>query len=209
MKRNLFSLFLTLNLIFPLFSMSQTAEIRLVKPDRSGGMPLMQALNLRSSNREFNGKSLTSEHLSGLLWAACGINREEIAKRTAPSALNWQDVQVYVVMKEGIYLYHEADHALIPVVEGDHRKATGMQDFVEKASVNLVYVSDYGRMKNPPDKSLYAGLSTGFIAQNVYLYCASEGLNTVFRASVDREALHKLMKLKPEQHIVGAQSVGY
>ncbi|HOI88603.1 MAG TPA: SagB/ThcOx family dehydrogenase [Lentimicrobium sp.] len=209
MKRMLLSVFVSFFLMVPFFVFSQTGEILLTAPGLKSGKPLMQALSERSSNREYSERELSEEHLSGLLWAACGINRPESGKRTAPSARNWQDVQVYVFMKQGIYLYDEAGHKLVPVVTGDHRKASGMQDFVEKAPVNLVYVSDYDRMKEAQDKSLYSGMSTGYISQNVYLYCASEGLNTVMRASVDREVLHKLMNLKPSQHVVGAQSLGY
>ena len=186
-------------------------NVKLPEPDKKGGMPLMQALNERSSHREFNSKELTLDHLSGLLWAACGINRQENGKRTAPSAMNWQDVKVYVFMKSGIYLYSEADHQLELIKDGDHRAAAGSQDFVAAAPVNLVYVSDLSLMKQAAekDKEFYAGFDTGFISQNVYLFCASEGLNTVVRASVDREALHLLMELKPEQHVVAGQTVGY
>jgi len=209
MKELFFSVLFAFSLMTPDFVFSQEGEIPLSAPDLKSGKPLMQALSERSSHREFSEEMLSHEHLSGLLWAACGINRPESGKRTAPSARNWQDVQVYVFLKEGIYLYDEAGHKLVQVVAGDHRKASGMQDFVEKAPVNLVYVSDYDRMKEAQDKSLYSGLSTGYISQNVYLYCASEGLNTVMRAMVDREAMHSLMKLKPSQHVVGAQTVGY
>lgn len=186
-------------------------NVKLPEPDKKGGMPLMQAFNERSSHREFSSKELTQDNLSGLLWAACGINRQETGKRTAPSAMNWQDVQVYVFLKSGIYLYNEADHKLELIKDGDHRAAAGSQDFVATAPVNLVYVSDYARMKQAAekDKEFYAGFDTGFISQNVYLYCASEGLKTVVRASVDREALHVLMELKPEQHVVAGQTVGY
>ncbi len=186
-------------------------NVKLPEPDKKGGMPLMQALNERSSHREFNSKELTLDHLSELLWAACGINRQENGKRTAPSAMNWQDVKVYVFMKSGIYLYNEADHQLELKKDGDHRAAAGSQDFVAAAPVNLVYVSDYSLMKQAAekDKEYYAGFDTGFISQNVYLFCASEGLNTVVRASVDHEALHRLMELKPEQHVVAGQTVGY
>ncbi|MBK6965535.1 MAG: SagB/ThcOx family dehydrogenase [Bacteroidales bacterium] len=194
----------------PGVSIAQSTDILLLKPDLTSGKPLMAVLNERSSHREFSEKDLTREQLSGLLWAACGINRAETGKRTAPSAMNWQDVQVYVFLKSGIYLYNEKDHKLILIVEGDHRVAAGKQDFVATAPVNLVYVSDYSRMTkaSEEDMEFYSGINTGFISQNVYLYCASENLNTVVRAYVDREALHKLMGLKPEQHVVAGQTVG-
>ncbi|MDY0103356.1 MAG: SagB/ThcOx family dehydrogenase [Lentimicrobium sp.] len=186
-------------------------SIKLPKPDLNGEMTLMQALNERSSHREFSANELTMDHLSGLLWAACGINRTESGKRTAPSAHNWQDVQVYVFLNSGIYLYNEKSHSLEFILEGNHQAAAGLQDFVPTAPVNLVYVADYAQMEGTDTSRLefYGGINTGFISQNVYLYCASQQLNTVVRAMVDREALHELMKLRPEQHVVVAQSVGY
>ncbi len=186
-------------------------NIKLPAPDLSGGTTLMQALNERSSHREFSAKELAMDHLSGLLWAACGINRTESGKRTAPSAHNWQDVQVYVFMNSGIYLYNEKNHELELILEGNHQAAAGLQDFVPTAPVNLVYVGDYAKMEGADTsrRDFYGGINTGFISQNVYLYCASQQLNTVVRAMVDRDALHELMKLRPEQHVVVAQSVGY
>ena len=125
--------------------------------------------------------------------------------------MNWQDVQVYVFLKTGIFFYNEKDHKLVLIVEGDHRAAAGSQDFVAKAPVNLIYVSDYSQMTkaSEEDMEFYSGINTGFISQNVYLYCASESLNTVVRAWVDRDALHKLIGLKPKQHVVAGQTVGY
>lgn len=186
-------------------------NIKLPEPDKKGGMPLMQALNERSSHREFNAKELTMDHLSGMLWAACGISRAESGKRTAPSARNWQDVQVYVFLNSGIYLYHEKNHELELILKGNHQAAAGLQDFVPTAPVNLVFVADYAKMEGADSTqyNFYKGINTGFISQNVYLYCASQELNTVVRAMVDRDAMHKLMKLSREQHVVAAQSVGY
>ncbi|KAF0198433.1 MAG: nitroreductase [Bacteroidetes bacterium] len=209
--RNFILPILTLWVLFiPVSSFAQNADIQLSKPDISSGKPLMTALNERSSQREFSDRELTPEQISGLLWAACGINRPETGKRTAPSAMNWQDVQVYVFLKTGIYLYKEVEHKLALIKEGDYRAAAGSQDFVASAPVNLVYVSDYSRMTKAKDsdKEFYSGINSGFISQNVYLYCASEGLNTVVRAYIDRDALHKLLELKPEQHAVVAQTIG-
>lgn len=211
MKKLTFSALMLTAIMITNISNGQTTEIQLDRPDLNSGKPLMAALNDRSSHREFVEKELSHEHLSGLLWAACGINRPESGKRTAPSARNWQDVKVYVFIKSGIYLYDEASHKLLLVKAGDHRKAAGTQDFVGTAPVNLIYVSDYSLMNQAKEeqKEFYAGINTGFISQNVYLYCASEGLNTVVRALVDRDALHTLMNLKPEQHVVAGQTVGY
>lgn len=211
MTKLFFSVVILTAMMFTNISNGQTTEIQLSKADLNSGKPLMSALNDRSSAREFNVKDLSHEHLSGLLWAACGINRPVNRKRTAPSAMNWQDVKVYVVLKSGIYLYDETAHKLLLVKEGDHRKAAGTQEFVALAPVNLVFVSDYSLMKQAKDeqKEFYSGINTGYISQNVYLYCASEGLNTVVRASLDRDKLHTLMNLKPEQHVVAGQTVGY
>ena len=186
-------------------------NVKLPEPDKKDGMPLMQALNERSSHREFSSKELTQDQLSGLLWAACGINRAESGKRTAPSAHNWKDVQVYVFLNSGIYLYNENQHELELILDGNHQAAAGLQDFVATAAVNLVYVADYAKMEGADSsrREFYGGINAGFISQNVYLYCASQQLNTVVRAMVDREALQELMKLRPEQHVVVAQSVGY
>ncbi|MCB9016951.1 MAG: SagB/ThcOx family dehydrogenase [Lentimicrobiaceae bacterium] len=186
-------------------------EIPLKKPDIHSGKPLMTALMERSSHREFDSRQLSEEHLSGLLWAACGINRQESGKRTAPSSMNFQDVQLYVLMQSGIYLYNEANHKLSLVKEGDYRAMAGKQDFVATAPVNLVLVSDYSRMEKAEEKEkeFYSAIDAGFISQNIYLYCASEGLNTVVRAYIDRENLHQIMQLKPEQHVIVSQTVGY
>lgn len=202
----------TLIMMASFFSNGVLAQnIKLSAPDLSGGTTLMQALNERSSNREFNAKELSMDHLSGLLWAACGINRTESVKRTAPSAHNWQDVQVYIFLNSGIYLYNEKNHELELILEGNHQAAAGLQDFVPTAPVNLVYVADYAKMEGADTsrRDFYGGINTGFISQNVYLYCASQQLNTVVRAMVDRDALHELMKLRPDQHVVAAQSVVY
>jgi SagB-type dehydrogenase family enzyme len=170
----------------------------------------MQALSERKSSREFSGEKLPLPVLSDLLWAAFGVNRAD-GHRTAPSAMNRQTIDVYVVLPDGAYLYNAKAHRLDAVAEGDHRSVTGTQAFVGEAPVNLVYVADYGRMGNlsDSDRLLYSGAETGFISQNVYLYCASEGLATVVRASVNRDALAKALKLRPDQKITLAQTVGF
>ncbi len=170
----------------------------------------MQALNERKSGREFSPEKLPLPVLSNLLWAACGINRTT-GQRTAPSANNKQEIDIYVALPEGLYLYDAKAHELKFVMTGDLRAATGNQDFVKDAAVNLIYVADLpkaGRAR-PEDVEFYTGANTAFIAQNVYLFCASEGLASVVRASVDREALAQAMKLRPDQKIALAQSVGY
>lgn len=185
--------------------------VSLPAPTMTGGKPLLETLNLRQSTREFSTDSLSLSVLSNLLWAACGVNRPESGKRTAPSARNWQEVDVYIVTAQGVYRYEPVKHELIPVLDGDHRAETGMQEFVAIAPVNLVYVADYSRMKDAEEdqKEFYSATDAGSISQNVYLFCASEGLGTVVRGSVDRDALAKSFKLSPDQHVVLAQTVGY
>ena len=189
----------------------EAKPIQLPPPQTEIGKPLMQALKLRQTSRSFDSKPLPLQELSNLLWAADGINRPDSGKRTAPSAVNWQEVDVYVALAEALYLYDPKTHSLTLVVAKDLRAATGKQDFVKDAPLNLVYVADQSRMKttSEDDKRLYSGTDVGFIAQNVYLYCASQGLAVVVRGSVDRSSLAQAMKLRPEQRVILAQTVGY
>ena len=199
-----------------LFTYSVTAfaqgPIQLPEPQMDGGKPLMQALKERKSTRSFRSERLPMQTLGNLLWAAFGINRPDTGQRTAPSAMNRQEIDIYVATANGLYLYEAKAHALQSVLTNDLRAATGIQQpFVKDAPVNLVYVADYARMggQTDADRALYSAADTGFIAQNVYLFCASERLATVVRGSVDRTALAKAMKLRPEQRIILAQTVGY
>jgi SagB-type dehydrogenase family enzyme len=184
--------------------------VKLPAPQTDGGRPLMQVLKDRKSTRDFGPGSLSPQTLSNLLWAAFGINRPD-GHRTAPSAMNWQEVSIYVATAEGVYVYDAKDNALNPVLAGDIRAATGTQPFVKDAAVNLIYVSDHSKIGSAAssDVELYTAADVGFISQNVYLYCASEGLVTVVRGSVDRPVLAKILKLQPQQKIILAQSVGY
>jgi SagB-type dehydrogenase family enzyme len=185
--------------------------IKLPDPQVNGGKPLMQALKDRTSSRSFSPQKLSDQTLSNLLWAAFGVNRPGTGKRTAPSAVNWQEIDIYVVTAEGLYLYNAKNQTLELISSGDIRAATGKQDYAKEAPVTLVYVADFLRMGKAlkEDKELYSAADTGFISQNVYLYCASEGLATVVRGSIDRLALTKALKLRHDQKIILAQSVGY
>lgn len=189
----------------------EVKAIKLPEPKTKGGKPLMEVLKDRKTVRSFSDKELPLEELSNLLWAAFGVNRPEEAKRTAPSAMNWQEIDIYVAKKDGLYLYDANKNVLIKILDEDIRGATGGQDFVSIAPVNLVYVADYSKMGDAPkeSKDFYSATDTGFISQNVYLYCASEGLGTVVRGWMEKEKLHKEMKLKDNQKIILAQTVGY
>jgi len=198
-------------LMLVLSACAQTSPaIQLPPPVTQGGMPLMQALAGRHTSREFASAPLPLQTLSNLLWAAFGVNRED-GHRTAPSARNWQETDLYVFLPDGVYLYDATANLLQPVLPGDHRAAAGQQEFVKEAPLNLVYVADYARMgdASPEDKALYSAADAGFIAQNVYLFCASEGLSVVVRGWVDREEVVRLLNLRSDQKVILAQTVGY
>jgi len=206
------SLLLTF-LILPFTSTlgEELKPIPLLKPQLDIGKPLMKVLKERSSSRSFSTEKLPVQVFSNLLWAAFGVNRPGEGNRTAPSARNWQEIDIYVAMAEGLYLYDAKNHVLNPIILKDMRALTGKQDFVKDAPLNLIYVADFSKMgsASEEDKKLYSAADTGFISQNVYLFCASEGLATVVRGSVDRETLAKAMKLRADQKIILAQTIGY
>jgi nitroreductase len=184
------------------------------EPQPSEGMTLMQALKERKTTREFSSKEIPADVLMEMLWAADGINRPESEQHnhTAPSAMDMQEIDIYVAKADGLFLYDAKANALTQVLPDDIRALTGMQPFVKDAPVNLVYVADYARMGerlSEKDKDFYSAADTGFISQNVYLYCASAGLGTVVRGLVDRAKLAEAMKLRADQKIILAQTVGY
>ena len=178
-------------------------EIKLPAPDRSGGQPLMKSLNERKSARSFSEKDLSDQQLSDLLWAANGFNRED--KRTAPTARNCQELELYVIFKKGIYFYNAKEHKLILVKEGDYRKSAGIQDYVADAPLNILIVSDLEKAAS----SQYSYTNCGYISQNIYLYCASEGLATVARGAFNKEELHSLLQLPKSHEVLLAQTVGF
>ena len=204
-------LFLFLIISFSISLAQGLKHIQLPPPQTEIGKPLMQVLKLRQSSRTFAAKPLPLQELSNLLWAAYGINRPENGKRTAPSAMNWQEIDVYVMMQSGTYMYDAKSNTLLLITGKDLREATGKQSFVQEAPLNLVYIADGKRMTraNEEDRIRWSSADAGFIAQNVYLYCASQGLAVVVRGMVDRESLTKELKLRPEQKIVLSQTVGY
>ena len=178
-------------------------DINLPAPVKTGGKPLMQALSERKSIRSYQDKSLSDQTLSNLLWAANGFNRPD--KRTAPTANNRQELELYVALESGIYLYEAQNNRLKLIRKGDFRKNTGVQDFVATAAANIIFVSDLGKASSEQ----YAFTDCGFVAQNIYLYCASEGLGSVVRGSFDKDELAKLLNLTGKMQVLLTQSVGY
>jgi nitroreductase len=175
-----------------------------------GGKPLIEALKLRRSIREYSDRPLPLQVLSDLLWAAFGINRPS-GDRTAPYWRHIMVIDVYAAMADGVWLYDPKRHALLMHLRNDIRAQTGLQDFVAAAPLNLVYVAHGERMQDisANERRLYASVDTGFIGQNVYLFCASEGLATVFRGAVDYDKLNRTMQLAKDQFVTFAQTVGY
>jgi SagB-type dehydrogenase family enzyme len=200
-----------LALVSSLASAAAPAPIQLPAPQTTGGKPLMQALAERHTSRDFRPDPLPRQTLSNLLWAAFGINRPASGGRTAPSAHDAQEIDVYVVLPTASYLYRAKENSLAPVRPGDLRALTGRQDFVRDAPVSLVYVADFARFPRDSgqDKVFYSAADAGHISQNVYLFAASEGLAVMVRADIDKLALARALGLRPTQHIVLAQSVGY
>jgi len=182
----------------------------LLAPRKDAGKPLMQALQLRRSTREFSPRPLSSQHLSDLLWAAYGINRAS-GDRTAPYWRHIMVIDVYAAMADGVWLYDPKQHALRPHLASDIRALTGVQEFVATAPLNLVYVAHGERMNDisPEERRLYSSVDAAFAGQNVYLYCASEGLATVFRGALDYNKLNQAMRLDNGQFVTFSQTVGY
>ena len=193
----------------PIVAPAQTMRA-LPQPRKEAGKPLMQALMLRRSTREFSPRPLPEQTLSEVLWAAYGVNRPS-GDRTAPYWRHIMVIDVYAVMADGVWFYDPKQHALRLHLAADLRAQTGLQDFVGTAPLNLVYVAHGEHMKDitVEERRLYASVDASFAGQNVYLYCASEGLATVFRGAVDQNKLGQAMQLEQGQFVTFAQTVGY
>lgn len=185
-------------------------NIKLSEPQKTGGMPLMEALDQRQSTRVFSEKELSEQQMSNLLWAAFGYNRDKKEKHTAPSSMNHQEIQIYVALSSGVYQYDVEDHVLIQKGEVDLRSQTGKQDFVKMAALNLIYVADYASNEEISEENWlhYSYANVGFISQNVYLYCASAGLGTVVRGWFDKDELKELLLLPEDNVVILTQTVG-
>jgi hypothetical protein len=219
--RKLTLAFLTLGLFLlmvPSYASAQGADvIKLPPPQTDGGKPLMQALKLRQSTRGNFGPDvkLSMQVISNLLWAADGVNRPE-GHRTAPSAVDWQNIDIYVTTADGLFLYDAPKHELKVLGKEDVRAVAGTQDFVKTAPLNLIYIADMARAKGfggkgevMPTAEVWSFAGVGFIAQNVYLFCASEGLACIVRAMVDPKAIAETLKLRPDQKVLLAQTVAH
>ena len=184
--------------------------IELPPPELSGGARLLESLGKRRSSREFRRDALPMEMLSTLLWAADGVNRAD-GGRTAPSALDACEIDIVVALPSGAYRFDSASHALLLICAQDLRRVTGYQDFVDEAPLDLVYVSDRGRMKMVPvsQREAFSNVAAGAIAQNVYLFAASAGLATVLRAWIDRQAIAHSLGLSHDQQVLLSQTVGF
>ncbi len=184
-------------------------DVSLPKPRREGN-PFLKILQERRSSREFANRPLDNQLLSDLLWAAFGVSNRE-GYRTAPSARNWREIEIYVALAQGLYRYRPESENLELVLREDVRAHTGHQDFVASAPVNLVYVADMEKMGDASERDweFYAAADTGFVSQNVYLFCAATGLATVVRGLIDRPMLAQRMRLRPSQRVTLAQCVGY
>jgi SagB-type dehydrogenase family enzyme len=205
-------LLLIIAFIFSMIAVSQELQpIKLLPPQTEKGKTLMKALEERCSTREYSDRAMRLQDISNVLWAANGINRVKEMKHTAPTAVNWQEIDIYVILGKGIYQYDPHDSTLYPVVKGDLREQAGTQDYVKTAPLNLIYVADYSKMKNAEEakKESYASADAAFIAENVYLVCAAFDMGCVVRASVDKDKLSVTLKLRPEQKIVLGQTVGF
>ncbi len=184
--------------------------IELPPPRTNGGMPLFTALQQRRSVRAYAQRPVPLDVLSNLSWAAFGINRPQSGDRTAPYWRHIMVIDLYLAMADGVWIYEPKMHALLPVIEDDIRSETGMQDFVASAPLELIYVAHGERMDVPAEeRRLYASVDAAFIGENVYLFCASEGLGSVFRGAFDGAKLARRLDLAEHQFVTFVQTVGY
>lgn len=180
-------------------------------PELRESATLVEALRERQSSRDFAATPLPLPVLSGVLWAAFGVNRKSSGGRTAPSALNAQEVDIYVALPDGVHLYDAKEHRLCLVSEQDIRRVTGYQDFVDDAPLNLIYVADYAHVSavSTHQKAIFSGVTVGAVAQNVYLYCAAMGLRTVVRGWFEHKDVESVLRLSSHEHVLLCQTVGY
>jgi SagB-type dehydrogenase family enzyme len=193
--------------------MSQVpSNIKLSSPNLKRGLPVMEALSKRASATEFKTNSLKLEDLSDLVWAANGINRAETGKRTAPSAINAQDIDLYVFLPEGAYFYEPKSHTLVLVAEGDFRKeVSGPQENMANAPVYIAMVADISRFTRGDEqkKMIWAAEDAGIVSQNINIFCAGTGMQTRTRATMNIPKLKEILKLKDAQFPILNNPVSY
>ena len=195
---------LLLGLALAATTMSSACAQTLPQPQKQGGMPLMQAVNDRMSDRDLNPNvSITNQDLSNMLWAAWGITHD--GKRTVATALNKQELDIYVITAKGIGRYNAEQNAIEEVASGDFSVLAGTQEFAQKAPLNIAFVANTDKQA----QALFQGYAAGAASQNIYLYCASAGLKTVVRASFKAAELATAMKLGANQKILFVQSVSH
>lgn len=190
----------------------QFSDIKLNAPDLARGATIMKAFEKRASATKFNEKELSLQDLSDLIWAADGINRPESGKRTAPSATNAQDVDIYVFTKNGVYFYDAKTNTLVARIEGDNRAmVAGAQPAFAKAPVMLLLVSDISRFRGDDTarKLSWAAMDAGIISENICLFCSGAGLVTRPRAFMETEKIKQLLNLSSTQYPLLNNPVGY
>ena len=161
-------------------------------------VPFIEVLKERASHREMREEDIPVEFLSSLLWCTYGINRPEEGKRVVPSAINAQEYDIYLFSREGIYLYDAEKSAIHMLVKGDYRSTISQQKFFAIAPISIVLVANYDRMskfKKTEDRDFYAAVDAGYISQNIYLFCAATKLNTVACGGINRDEIHKILKI--------------
>lgn len=183
-------------------ALAQAQDINLLPPEKTGGKSLLEAVNLRRSERSYVKKAMPAQQLSNLLWVANGFNRDD--KRTVPTAMNRQEMELYVLFDDGIYFYDAKEHSLKSIAKGDFRDALGQPDISNNAALSIVMVADLNKSSIES-----ARISSGYMSQNIYLFAASEGLGTVARGSFKNEDLAKALRLTDKQAIILVQPVGF
>lgn len=204
-------------LMMSLYSQGTSPDIQLPAPQhRQHSTSLDQALMQRKSIREFDPSlPISTQMISNILWAACGVNRPEEGKLTSPTAMNTQEITVYVFDSEGVYRYLPKSNALRKEASGDHRGLIAgapnfTQEFVKDAPISIVVVADYGKFEIPEDMAKILGVvDCGFVSQNINLFCAANGLATVPRATMDVDGIKKLLHLSDKQRPVLNNPIGY
>lgn len=187
-----------------------TTDIILPKVNIKNSIRLADAISKRSSSREFTDRAVSMQDLSNILWCANGINRPETGYRTYPSAMGRQSISVYVILKNGAYVYDYKNNKLELVASGDFMAKAGTQAFVANAPVNLIYVADISKLGSMNSETIaMVHMDAGHCSENVYLYCAGAGLNNVVRAFIDKNALGKILKLKKNEIIIAGHTIGY